>query len=120
MRYDAVFLYANKNHLEIFQYHLPPNPPGDPTQEQYVRVYRCCYHPRIIPHCLPPLIPSSSHALLWHEPNAQINDESDSENDNSNDKYFDMYTDPNNWVLVTGENIDSIELPMIETFYTNL
>ena len=33
MRYDAVYLYADENHRNISKYHLPSDPPGDPTQE---------------------------------------------------------------------------------------
>jgi hypothetical protein len=111
MHYDAVFLYANKNHPDITRYHLPPNPPGDPAQEQSVHVLWCRCRPHVIPHGLPPLILAPRHALLRQA----SSDESDSEEgDESDDKYLVTYTDPVNWVLVMEDNIDSIEDPAIE------
>ena len=35
-------------------------------------------------------------------------------NDNSNDKWLVDYTDPDDWILVTEDNIDSVELPHIK------
>jgi len=108
MRYDAVFLYADENHPNASSYHLPSDPPGDPAQERSVRVRRRRPPPG------PPLpVPARRHALLRQAPDEPDSDEGDSDED-SDDEYLVTYTDPDDWILVTEDNIDSIELPVIE------
>jgi len=111
MRYDAVFLYADDNHPNASRYHLPSDPPGDPAQERSVRVRRRRRRP--LPDGPPLPVPARRHALLRQAPDEPDSDEGDSDED-SDDEYLVTYTDPDDWILVTEDNIDSIELPLIE------
>ena len=83
-------------------------------QEQSVRVCRRFHCPNVIPRGLPPLIPGPRHALLWQAPKNESDSDNDNSNCNINNEYLVTYTDPNNWVMVTEDNIDSIEVPTIE------
>ena len=123
MRYDAVLLYSDENDETTSRFHLPSDPPADPAQERSVTVTvprvgvrvgsRARRRERRRP--MPPLVA--------HTERDNVDDSSSDEetvevellgDDDSDDEWLVEYTDPDDWILVTEENIDSVDLPHIQ------
>ena len=124
IRYDAVVLYANEHDKKPCKFHLPLEPPADPARDRSVVVACSSRTPvrrRMV--CLPPdLPPILSHVAepdgYDYDDDFEANDDpevKDVEEAEEEDEYpwLDGYTDPDEWILVTEEELGSKELPVI-------
>ena len=83
-----------------------------PRVEVCVGSRACCRERR---RPVPPLVAHAEHHSVHNSSSDEETVEIELVNNDSDDEWLVKYTDPDNCILVTEDNIDSVELPHIET-----
>ena len=126
MRYDTVVLYSNKYNEKTCKFYLLLEPPVNSAREQSVTVARASScrvlsYTHVRPRChavpadLPLLGPCDPPSTRYNygdnsdaDNNSDAKDVEDIAKDDDGNPWLVSYTDPDDWILVTEDELESV------------